>query len=116
MHTIVDLQDTHCALKLLWRQVGRLIYVARITPRSHVQTAIKCFDSSIRDCFECIMGRSFDSTMWEQAVLPVHESGLGLTKSLDIADAAYCASRAAMRDLGREIYPDSVAWNQQPTD
>ena len=114
LHAIADLPDTHCALKLLRYQVGRLNYLVRTTPRSHVQAALQRFDSSVRDCFDCIMGRSFDSTMWEQAVLPVRESGLGLTKSLDIADAAYCASRAAMRDLGRKIYPDSVAWNQHP--
>jgi len=39
------------------------------------------------------MGVVFSDEQWEQASYPVKESGLGLCRAADIADAPYMASR-----------------------
>ena len=107
---IAELPDAHCALHLLRHQAGRMNYLARTTPGDHIGKARGTFDSAVRAGYETIIGRPMPDQAWQQAVLPTRQGGLGLSSARSNADVAYCASRAAMRDKWREIYPASMGW------
>jgi hypothetical protein len=108
---IAELPDSHCALHLLRYQAGRMNYLARTTPAVDIESALGFFDSSIREGYETIVGKRTSEMKWSQAALPTRLGGLGLVSARANADAAYCASRAIIRDQGRAIYPSSPAWN-----
>ena len=107
---IAEIPDAHCALHLLRYQAGRLNYLTRTTPASDIDRALEAFDVAVRAGYETIVGKPVPDKAFSQAVLPTRLGGLGLVAARANADAAYCASRAAMRDKGRAIFPGSPGW------
>ena len=83
------------ALYLL-RRAGhgcRVVYYLRTTPRDFIEEFVKEFDDELKQTLQVVLGLPLTDEQWEQAALSVKQSGLGLCRAADIADAAYIASR-----------------------
>ena len=70
----------------------------RTCPRDLIAEFVEEFDDNLRSNLEAVVGLALDDGQWEQAGLSVKQSGLGLTRAGDIADAACLASRDAAFD------------------
>ena len=66
----------------------RVIYYLRTTPRELIPGFVAEFDGELRDALQCVLGLVLDDQQWEQASFAVKQSGLGLTRAGDVADAA----------------------------
>ena len=89
------LSKRQVALYLL-RKAGhgcRVVYYLRTTPRDLIEEFVQGFDAELKDTFQVVMGLNITDEQWEQASYSVKNSGLGLTRAADIADAAYLVSR-----------------------
>ena len=56
------------------------------------------FDEELKSAFEEIVGFSLSEAQWDQAGLGAKMSGMGLCRAMEIADAAYIASRVGAYD------------------
>jgi hypothetical protein len=93
---VSGLSKRQVALYLL-RKTGhgcRVVYYLRSSPKDIMNEFIHQFDAELKHTFETVMGIIVNDEQWEQASYPGKESGLGLCRAADIADAAYMASRA----------------------
>ena len=80
-------------------------YITRTTPAFLCHLALDTFDLAVRCAFEGVVGFGTSNSQWRQSVLAGRYSGLGMRSSTFHADAAYVASRAAVHDLCRAIWP-----------
>jgi hypothetical protein len=117
------LSKRHVALYLL-RKAGhgcRVVYYLRSTPTDIISDFVHQFDVELKHTFEVVMGLVVNDEQWEQASYPVKESGLGLCRAADIADAAYMASRVAGFDDcvaldRRHVWDDGAPRSQGDTE
>ena len=94
---IRGLSKRQVALYLL-RKAGhgcRVIYYLRTIPREMIEEFINEFDEELRVTFQAGVGLVLDETQWEQASYKTKQSGVGLCRATDVADAAYLASRGS---------------------
>jgi hypothetical protein len=91
------LPQKHASLYILSNSCNfsRMAYLTRTTPREPIATALRAFDSIIRQTFEEITNARLTEDQWAQAVLPLSKGGLGFRSAFDHADAAYVTSRSA---------------------
>ena len=66
----------------------RIVYYLRCCPRDLIEEFVSRFDGELRRTLESVVGLVLSDQQWEQATLPVKDSGVGLCKAADIADAA----------------------------
>ena len=102
---ISKLPDAHCAVQLLRYQTSRMEYTTRACPQDLGKRSLRQFDSSIRSCFERIVGFGCSDTEWKQATLPSRYGGWGFRACLFHSDAAYLASRSSTEGLCKAIWP-----------
>ena len=113
------LSKRQVALYLL-RKAGhgcRVVYHLRTTPQESIDECVRQFDGELKQTLELVMGMVVSDDQWEQASFPVKESGLGIIRASDIADAAYMASRAGGFDDcvaldARHVWDDGAPRNQ----
>ena len=96
-----------------WR-IGKSIFVA--DDEATAQRYGKAMGGPYAHYFETIMGKAVEDAAWSQALLPAALGGFGLTSARTGADAAYCASRAATRDVCRSIFPTCPGWDDVVSD
>ena len=105
LEAVKGLSKRQVALYLL-RKAGhgcRVIYYLRTTPRELIPGFVTEFDGELRDALQSVLGLVLDDKQWEQASFAVKQSGLGLTRAGDVADAAYIASRDSTFDDCKSI-------------
>ena len=71
----------------------KVVYSLRCnSPSDESSKIFRKFDSVQRATFEGILGVLLSDTSWDQACLPVNETGVGIGRSADRVQAAYVGS------------------------
>ena len=96
-----ELPDPQVALTLLRHcsSFGKLVYSMRVVPHRKHNTALRCFDNAVRDCFESFLSCSFSDSEWSLATLSTKMGGVGLRSTENHSAAAFLSSQLACQEL-----------------
>ena len=95
-----ELPDPQVALPLLRYSAsfGKLVYSLRVVPHRKHSSALRCFDTAVRDCMESFLCCSFSDSEWTLASLSSKLGGLGLRNTEHHSPAAFLSSQAACHE------------------
>ena len=86
-----ELPDPQVALTLLRHcsSFCKLVYSVRVVPHRKHNTALRCFDNAVRDCFESFLSCSFSDSEWSLATLSTKMGSIGLRSTENHSAAAF---------------------------
>ena len=96
-----ELPDPQVALTLLRYSAsfGKLVFSLRVVPHRKHRSALRCFDTAIRDCMESFLSCSLSDSEWTLASLSSKMGGLRLRSTEHHSPAAFIASQVACHEL-----------------
>ena len=111
-----ELPDPQVALGLLryCASFSKLVYSLRVVPHYKHTSALRVFDTAVRDCVESFLCCSFSDSEWTLATLSTKMGGLGLRKTELHSPAAFLASQAACHEVCPKIDPN-YKWDPNNT-
>lgn len=97
--------DTHPALVVLRCSLSspRFQYVLRTSPTFLLPNQLEEIDKSYRQTLEVITNNKISDSSWTQASLPLHASGLGIRKLVDLSQPSYFSSVYQSESLSNQI-------------
>ena len=96
-----ELPDPQVALTLLRQcaSFGKLVFSLRVVPHRKHHSAMRSFDTAIRDCIESFLCCSLSESEWSLASLSTKMGCLGLRNTEHHSPAAFISSKVACHDL-----------------
>ena len=101
--------DSHVALFLLKNcfSIPKLTYFLRCSPTFTQLDLLKSYDDIIASILCDISNLQFNELSLDQASLPAHLGGIGISKATTLAFAAFLASASSCRNLSSQILWDT---------
>lgn len=101
----LPLLDIHPSLRLLRSSLSapRFLYLLRTTPAFSHGKQLSEIDDHYRCTLETITNNKFSDVSWIQASLPMSFAGLGIRRTVDLAQPAYFSSVFQSEELSNRI-------------